>query len=406
MPVSGRVGLAVLGMIGLAAATPALAARTVVMTDSTRAAALAELQAGDTLKLEGTFAKALKFTNRDFGGVQVDAHDALLTNGIYVQNVQNLAISGGIFGTAAANTRDWYAVRLLGVTNVSLTGATLVGTGTNSRGGLQVSGANMLTLRDNEVSGFRMGMHVGGATDSLITNNHFTNLTEDGLRVISSNRVIVSENSCTGFSPHDTAHPDCIQMWTGSGAAAAGQVQSDIYVLNNTAIGAMQAFVSFDPGAYSGERMTFAGNYAAVTYPHGVSCYGCRNSLIQDNVLVTLPGAQWEVAIRTPDSINVVRDNNPRHDLRTLADPDNYVLPDRIWSSLVPSIVGAAGSTLASQVWNSQLQVANFASPDDISAFGTGSVPEPATWLLLGLGFAIVGRALRNNRGGLRHALA
>lgn len=406
MPNPGRIGLALLAMIGLAAATPALASKTVVMTDSNRAAALAALLPGDTLRLEGTFTTLLTLANRDFGGVQVQAQGATLLQGIHVNNVQNLAISGGTFGSTTTTTREWYTVRLANVTNVSFSGANIVGTGSTKRSGLHVGTASLLTLRDNQVSGFLMGMHVGGATDSLITNNQFTNLLEDGLRVVSSNRVIVSENSCTSFTPHATAHPDCIQMWTGSQAALMGRVQSDIYLLNNTAIGAMQAFVSFDPRTFSGERITFAGNYAAVSYPHGVSCYGCRDSLIQDNVLVTLPEAKWETIIRTPDAVNVIRDNNPRYDLRPLAGTGPYVLPDRIWSNLLPSIMGQVGSSLTSQVWNSQLAPASYGSLDQVASVGSGVVPEPATWLLLGIGFALVGRALRENRGGLRHALA
>lgn len=404
MPISGRIGLALLALI--AVATPALAGKTVVMTESNRAAALAALLPGDTLRLEGTFTSLLTLANRDFGGVQVQAHGATLLQGIHVTNVQNLAISGGTFGSATATTREWYTVRLANVTNVSLTGANIVGAGSTRRSGLHVGTASQLTLRDNQVSGFLMGMHVGGATDSLITNNRFNNLLEDGLRVVSSNRVIVSENSCTNFTPHATAHPDCIQMWTGSQAAAMGRVQSDIYLLNNTAIGAMQAFVSFDPRSFSGERITFAGNYAAVSYPHGVSCYGCRDSLIRDNVLVTLPEARWETIIRIPDAVNVVRENNPRFDLRPLAGASSYTLPDRIWSFLEPSIMGQVGSSLASQTWNSQWAPASLGSTESLAPIGDGAVPEPATWLLLGIGFALVGRALRDNRGGPRHALA
>jgi hypothetical protein len=404
MPISGRFGLAMLAMLGLAVATPALAGKTVVMIDSNRSAALAALQPGDTLKLEGTFTTVLNLTNRDFGGVQLQAHGAMLLQGINVNNVQNLAISGGTFGSTTTTTREWYTIRFANVSNVSLAGASIVGTGSTKRSAMHVSGASYLTLRDNDVSGFVMGIQVGGTTDSLITNNRFNNLLEDGLRVISSNRVIVSENSCTNFTPHATAHPDCIQMWTASSTALEGRVQSDIYLLNNTAIGAMQAFVSFDPRTYSGERITFAGNYAAVSYPHGVSCYGCRNSLIQDNVLVTLPGARWETIIRTPNEVNVTKINNPRYDLRPLAGTGDYVLPDRIWSFLTPSIAGLVGSSLAPQTYNSRL-----VTPinDAIGGFGdTGSVPEPATWLLLGIGFALIGRALRDDRGSLPHALA
>ncbi len=407
-----QLGVSLLAMIVLVTAGPALAGKTVVMTDTTRAAALAALQPGDTLQLEGVFNTILTLSNRDFGGVQVNAHGASLLQGMRLNDVQNIAVSGGTFGSATVNTREWYAVTFERVTNVSLSSANIIGTGSNNRGGMLVRTANFLTLRDNQVSGVRMGIHIGGARDSLITNNHFNDMTEDGLRLISSNRVIVSENRCTNFIPHSTAHPDCVQMWTGSESSALGLVQSDIYVMNNTAIGDMQAFVSLDPRAFSGERITFAGNYAAVSYPHGISCLGCRDSLIKDNVLVTMPNSQWETTIRTGTAVSVVRENNPRFDLRHLAGTTDFVLPDRIWSDLVPTLDGRVGSDMVSRMWNSRSQSdggdGGGDGGDNLARFGVNgaAVPEPESWVLFLLGFALVGRALRNHRSGPRHALA
>jgi len=120
----------------------------------------------------------------------------------------------------------------------------------------------------------------------------------------------------------------------------------------------------------------FAGNYAAVSHPHGISCYGCQDSLFMDNTLIALPGATHTTLLRTPTGVNNQFENNQIFDLRSgTIDDVRAVLHE--WSDYKPSFI--AGSDF------------DYRSFSDV-------VPEPGTWLQLIAGFALVGLGLRRRR--------
>lgn len=388
----GRLAVRLLAICGLWAAVPAMAGKIVVMTPTTINSALAALAPGDTLQMEGHFPNRVSFTNRDFAGVRVDASRATLPEGMRLQNVQNIAFHGGTWGRTDAETIDWLAVRVTNSSHVSFEQVTVVGTPNNRGGGILTTQSQFVTIRDSLFMGHTTGVAMHGSSDILITGNDFRGNSSDGIQMVNSRRAILSENHCTDVIMFPGAHADCIQLWSTAG----NPLQSDIYLLNNSAIGDMQGFASFDPKNGSGTRITFAGNLAAVTHVHALACYGCSDSLFVDNVLSSLPSSRWGVALSTPDGINNVLSNNQLFDLRGRPEAP---LPNQIWSFLEPTIAGLVGSIHSSRSYNSRLVAANF------SMSGDEPVPEPATWLLLMLGFALVGRQLRQ-QGRPTHVLA
>lgn len=380
------VKAAVLIAIAISGATPAMANKTVVMTATNVNAALAALRPGDTLQMEGLFANRVSFVNRDFAGVRVDASRATLPEGMALNNVQNIAFHGGTWGRTDTETRDWFAIRITNSSHVSLEGATVIGTN-NSRGsGVVSTRSQNITIRDSLFTGHVTGIVADTNRDALFTRNQFRNGASDGIQIMNSQRAILSENTCTEVVMTPGAHADCIQLWS-----VAGQpLQSDIYLLNNVAIGDMQGFASFTPGTASGTRITFAGNLAAMTHVHGIACFGCTDSLFVDNVVSSLPTSPWTAAISTPGGSNNVFSNNAIFDLRG---QPNRPLPEQMWSFLMPSVADLVGSMHTSRSHNSRASsLANIASSGD-------PVPEPATWLLMGLGFSLVGRSLRRQSG-------
>jgi hypothetical protein len=76
----------------------------------------------------------------------------------------------------------------------------------------------------------------------------------------------------------------------------------------------------------------------------------------------------------------------------------NPVWPEQIWSYIVPSIAGLVGSVHANRSYNSRMIAQSLGIDEE-------PVPEPATWVMLLMGFALVGRQLRR-QGGPAHVLA
>ncbi len=377
--------LAVLVMLAaVVAPAPAAASATVIMTPTTINSALAKLRPGDRLVLQGEFTSRLFFRDRDFGNVTVDGSQAVLHQGIRLRNVQNININNITVSRPGVRTTEIFSVLIESSRHVSVANATIHGPNGTSGTGLRAINSRYITVRDSLFQGMLDGLNLAASPDSLIAHNRFVGGGADGIKLWDNQRVIVSGNSCTNFVVVAGAHPDCIQLWSLAGRP----LQSDIFVLNNSAIGDQQAFASFDPKSGSGDRLTFAGNYAITTTAHGVSCYGCSNSLFQDNVISSMPNSPWRAQLLTPGGTNNVFINNQIFDLRGRQGPLESLLPARVWSALVPSIAGLVGSQHDNQRWQAFAPMARASGMVE-------PVPEPATWLMMMVGFLLIGRSLR-----------
>ena len=376
--------------------TGAHAQQVIELTPTSNVAAVLNLlKPGDTLRVTGVFNSTLRLRNRDFGGMTIDASQAILSEGVHLQNVQNANFKGGIIGRTDADTRDWATLRIDNSLHISVSGTTVIGNGNMRGAGIRVTGSEYTTIRDNNLSGHLGSIVLISSNNSLITRNNMTQASSDGINVVDSQRVLVSSNRCHSFTPGPGAHADCIQLWSLAGKP----LQSDIFVINNSAIGNIQAFLSSDPKTESGTRITFAGNYAAVSTTHTITCGNCTNSVAFENVLANLPNAiRGAGSLKFGPSPTNLLYNNQFFDLRGRTDG---WMPTPTWTSFVPFIAGQVGSQWDNRSFGFQL-TSNF--------LGVGNaVPEPASWLLFGLGFAAVGRTLRqmrSDRHGLRRVLA
>ena len=361
--------LLVLGAFG----SKAQAGRTIVMTQPNVTAVLNSVQPGDTIRMEGEFTTGILIRDRDFGGVTIDASNAVIRNVFRLQRSHNITVLGGQWYTPG--TGD--AIRIEQSSHISFADITVFGNGNRLGAGVRAIESSFVTLRDGHYEGLRNGAILLSTNDSISVRNHFSNGGEDGMKIIDSQRVILAHNSCTGFEPLPGYHPDCLQLWSLPGRP----LQSDIYLLNNLAIGPQQSFVSFTPVELSGTRLSFVGNYAATTSGHTITCNGCTDSYIADNMLVVLPDAPWRALLKVnqTDPSNIV-ENNAYFDLRG---QHGVALPDPVFSDYVPSIAGLVGSR-----W-------------DDRSFGlavAASAPEPESWAMLVAGFGLVGAAIRRRR--------
>lgn len=384
--------MASIGLFAFAIATTATAQQVIQLTPRSNPevnAVVKALRPGDTLKLSGTFESTLRIAKRDFGGVTVDASGATLREGLFLQGVHNLNIIGGTFGRTDVDTRDWGTLRIDNSSHISVSNAMVVGNGNLKGAGIRIAASDFVTVRDNDLSGHFGSIILLSSSNSLIARNRITNAASDGINVVDSHRSIVSANTCNWSVRVGSAHPDCIQFWSIAGRPLV----SDIFVLNNMAVGTMQAFFG-GPGT----RLTFAGNYAAVNFTHTISCGSCTESVFFDNVL-----ANYYDAVRGPGSLKIgnsptnTASNNLYYDLRGRTDG---WMPEPTWTSFVPDIAGLVGSKWDNRSFGFRLSAG-------LPGMPAAAVPEPATWLMLGLGFLAVGHQLRQrHRSGPKWVMA
>jgi hypothetical protein len=348
------------------------------------ASVLGSLQVGDTLRASGVFASPLVMRNRSFANVTFDASNAVFQAGVVLNNVHNIKFVGGTYGRSDIDISAWHTFRVDNSSHVSVADARLIGNGDNRGSGVLVANSQFVTVRDSQFSGHMTGIGVRSSTDVLVVRNQITGSTADGINVIDNQRVIIAANSCSAFMKWPGAHSDCIQLWSRN----SGPLQADIFVLNNSAIGNFQAYLSSDPKIASGTRLTFAGNFAAVSSTHTITCGNCTHSNVFGNVIANLPGANHGPgSLKLGPSITNSARDNLFFDLRGRTDG---WLPAPTWTSFVPFIAGQVGSQ-----WDDRSFGFRLALSDTNSA---NAVPEPATWLLLTMGFMAIGRELRRQR--------
>jgi hypothetical protein len=372
-------------------------AATITVLPGQLEAVFAKAQPGDVLVLQGTF-NFTTLQNRTFSTrVTIDARGASFPQGITIRDSSNLTVLGGTFGNTVAPLASSRAMWLNRTNNVQISGGTFLGWGGSKAGqGIIVDASRNLVIRNSNFSGFRAGFSLYGTRNAVLDRNTFTKQTSDGINIVNSHSVRATNNHCFGFTPEANAHPDCIQLWS-----LAGQpMQTNISLIGNRAIGAMQGFASFDPSAASGRFLRFENNYVENSYPQGIACYGCFDSVFLGNTLIAMPGAPHKT------SLNVI--GGARNVIGSNTFIDNRFATTTL-SALSASSLSDLGAELSDtgSVWDPrsfgiedwQIAEAEAFARDGGFALGANSaVPEPAIWAQLMAGFGLVGLARRRRR--------
>ena len=408
-------------------AMPAAAA-IVSATPATLATVFAAVKAGDTIKLTGTFG-GFGFNNRIFSSaVTIDATTASFTDTVTISNVSKLTFIGGTYGSATTAMRAGRAVGIYGSNNVQFSKSFFVG---NAAGmGLTMAGSSNISVSAGNFKNFKTGLGVTSSKDVRIGSSRFIGMTSDGVNIADSHRVTATSNRCTDAAPFAGAHPDCIQLWSILG----NNPQSDIVLTKTFVSGATQGLTSFNPESGGGLRISMTDNTISTSYPQGIACYGCVDSIFTGNMLTTLPGAQWRTSMNIVGGSNNIIANNSiaakpaamavaedeLGDTAAAYDPSTYYnesLPDFVREDL--AILAASGWTnsAANADTGSSLEsgpdagmafgdldvgVGRFSASGvaRFSASGAGAVPEPAIWAQLIFGFGLVGFTARRRAVG------
>jgi len=341
----------------LAFAAPASAA-SYAATDATLAAVFASATDGDTIVLSGSFGTTL-LAGRNFATpLRIDARNAQFGGTLTIRDMHGLSINGGRYGSPVGSWQNGNTIRVEDSDMINFTNPKLTADGLGKARGLSFARTSNFSVTGGSFSGFRVALGGTAMTNGLFENNRIVRSTSDGIDIVDSHFVTARGNSCAGGHPSAGAHPDCIQLWS----LAGNPVQSDIQILNNTAKGYTQGFTSFDPERGGGLRISIIGNRVDTSLPQGIACYGCVDSIITDNVLTTLPGA------------------NHRTYLRVVGGSNNIVANNSIGP--FPPVAPAAASRAAAATFEPS----------------TAAVPEPTIWVQLIGGFAALGGLLRRRR--------
>ena len=368
----------------------------------------AAAQNGDTIVATGSFG-SMALQNRTFTTrVTLDATNAIFNDTLTIKNVVGLNVLRGTFGSRTEPMRSARAVAVQSSSSIKFQSNKFIGSGaTTGQGaslGLTILGSKSVQVTAASFSNLRLGLGVNTSTDVKVSSNKFTGMTSDGINIANSHRVTATSNTCTGTVPFLGAHPDCIQLWSVFGQP----VQSDIALLRNTAIGATQGFASFNADDGGGLRISMIGNIVTTSYPQGIACYNCFDSIFTDNVLSTLPDAKWRTSMNIVGGGNNIIANNS---IAAFVKPvtatslndgiegiaasigEDPVLMDRIEQLLLDDLALFRSGMLDPAAPSDDLGDFEMAS----SRFSLASVgvPDVAVWAQLIMGFGLVGALAR-----------
>lgn len=341
----------------------------------------AAAKGGDTIKLSGTFG-ASSLMDRSFATrVTLDATNAVFANTLTIQNVSGMNVVGGTFGSTTESMRVLRNVVIKNSANIKFQSNKFIGNGATFTGlansGVLVTNSNYVQVSAGTFSNLFTGVQVTSSTRVVVDNSKFRTMTSDGINISDSHFVTAVANNCSGTAAFTGAHPDCIQLWSIAGRP----VQSDIALLRNTVTGVTQGFTSFNPASGGGLRISMIGNVVSTSFPQGIACYACVDSIFTGNILTTLSGAQWQTGLNIVGGRNnLVADNiiNP------------YVFEPTSTVNRSLGLVTTSAST---------------AIPQDLSNTVNG-IPEPAEWAMFIIGFALVGIFNRRSKSHVERQLA
>ena len=399
----------------LAGAFPAMANAAVWnATSSNLNSIFTSAQSGDTINLSGSFG-ATWLMNRTFAArLTINATNAVFTDTLTIDKVTGMTIIGGKFGSPTEPMRSTRTVIVQNSNGVKLQSQTFIGNGKVAFGaasqGVMVRYSNNVQVSAGTFSNFLVGLAIISSTNIKADSSRFSGMTSDGINIIDSRFVTATANTCSASIPAPGAHPDCIQLWS----IAGNPVQSDIALLRNIANGATQGFTSFNADDGGGLRISMIGNIVTTSFPQGVACYNCSNSIFSDNILKTVPGSLYQTSINIVGGTNNIITNNNvtayRYTPTGQADD-----PDALGLDSSAFFDEPAGLLFADDA--SASQTTRFSEDDGLSedggfaAFGAESrsfglsvvneaVPEPAIWAQVIVGFGLVGALARCRKDG------
>ncbi len=346
----------------LVLANPAAQASVFSVTDQKAFdTAVRQAVGGDTIVAKGTFGVSYIKHHQWTSQVTLDATAATFTDTLAISDTRNLKIIGGNYGNAVTSLAYGKAIYVNGVDGLSINNATVVGN--YLTGGISVAASKNIDISGSSFKNVSLGVGFGGVTNGKLSKNTITGATKDGFDIADSHNVNVSFNSCTNGTPIVGAHPDCVQLWSVAGHSPL----SDISVTDNYASGMTQGFNEFDHNQGGLIRGNISRNTVEGLMSQGLACYGCVDTVIADNRLVSLPGAEHVVnLVVSGGSGDTVRNNVLTGYDRKLA------LTTKFWT--LAELTG--GRVTAPQA-------------------AAGAVPEPSTWFTMLSGLLMSGIAMR-----------
>lgn len=282
-----------------------------VSSQSQLANALRNVDDGDTIILSaGNYSKLQMMgggrTDFDFSSKvtirSADASRPAVINEMLLQNVGNLEIKDVTFdytGRQASDSPSWtrgLPFTLKGTSNVTLSNVDIQGHLKNGWGdgtGLYINNSKGFTLRNSDMTDFKLAMNIWGTDDVTIEGNSIRRMNHDALFLGGIDGVKIEDNFIGDYrSQHPSAqHQDSIQFYTNKSIAPPSK---DIVIRGNTIDSAdyRQSIFIFNELYRDGNLSAYhrniliEDNYIHSTNLHGITVTHADGVVVRNNTVI------------------------------------------------------------------------------------------------------------------------
>jgi parallel beta-helix repeat protein len=295
-----------------------------VSNNSQLSSALRSAGSGDTIALSsGTY--SLNLRGENVGGATIkEASGAKATfTRVDLANVSNLKFEGLDF----VSRSDSKVFHVQSSSNITVKNSTF--DGTNTGYGFWVNKSDKITLDNNIIKDFRVGVWIGATDDLTVSDNKLSNIRYDGIIAGRMDGAVFSGNSISLNVPDGTSgakHTDGIQFYN----TAPGDPMSNIVVRDNH----IETNNTISHGIYAGNgiadsRGGTSNYFHNVTIDHntvvsaqlaGIAVGATSGLKITHNILLQDPAHRSNADVRTPairvdsDSTGVTITGNVVHE--------------------------------------------------------------------------------------------
>lgn len=273
--------------------------------------ALRNVDDGDTILLAAGNYSKLKMqgggrTDFDFSSKvtikSADANRPAVINEMLLQNVGNLEIKDVTFdytGRQASDSPSWTRgtpFALKGTSDVTLSNVDIKGHLQNGWGagtGLYVNTSDGFTLRDSDMTDFKIAMNIWGTDDVTIEGNSIRRMNHDGLFFGGIDGIKIEDNFIGDYrSQYPSAlHKDSIQFYTNKSIAPPSE---DVVIRGNTIESAdhrhgififNELYRAGQTSAYH-RNILIEDNYIHSTNTHGITVTQADGVVIRNNTVL------------------------------------------------------------------------------------------------------------------------
>ena len=380
----------------------------IVNTSAGLQSALSTAVSGEIIELAtGTYSNVSVNSVNPSGTVTIQsqnsAHPAVITNMSINSSshltFNHLTVDASTLAPISPTPGNTWALNVMNSDHINFTYITAHGaagvTLSNAVSALNFEHSTNVSVGHSTFQDFHYGVQDYEDNGFNASYNSFNRIFDDGIRGGGTSNVVVENNSFTNFhmDPSDPDHPDTIQFWTAGETATA----SNFYIANNTytrGSGAAVQGIFFrdEVGNLPFQNVSIVNNNYAGSLYRGISVWDGRSVTIRGNTLTSYSDTWTGLVFQ---------------DVTGGSSQNNYSNNFQYINDLYMTISGNTTTAAVPVPAALEMLPISLSRSSDFSQLPVGqpiAAPEPTAWILLVVGFAAMGVAIRRRRESRRTA--